>query len=116
MCHMLYNSNMWNKLLKFFEFSSKNGIYLPNAFDNDKAGPSVTLLFAHFANLLALFSIIYLTYTDPKYGTAAAITYSVITMILYMMRRITKFKVDIDDGELEAENSSTEDNNNVKPD
>ena len=92
---------MWQKFKKLLEFYSKNGAFLPAAYDADKDGPSTTLLFTHIANATAIGSIIYLVTQDAKSGTISAIVYSVITMVLYLMRRIQSFKVDADDGELE---------------
>lgn len=94
---------MLKALKQFFEFSSKNGLYLPNAYDQDKEAPSITLLIVHLANIVALASIIYLAVQDRKAGAISAIVYAVISMVLYLMRRITKFSVDVDDGELSAE-------------
>lgn len=94
---------MLTKLKEFLKFASKNGVYLPNAYDKNKSGPSVTLLFAHLANALSLISIIILMWSDITQGTIASIIYSVITMVLYMMRRITKFKVDLDEKSIDLE-------------
>lgn len=103
---------MWQKLLKILEFGSTNGYFFPAAFDQEKKGPSTTLLFTHIANAVAIGSIIYLVTQDAKSGTISAIVYSVITMVLYLMRRITSFKVDADDGEIELTSEEKE----VKPD
>lgn len=94
---------MIRRIKELLKFSSKNGLYLAMAYDNDKSGPSVTLLFAHLANAVALVSIIILMSKDIVLGTTAAILYSVITMVLYIMRRITKFKVDLDDKSIDLE-------------
>ena len=100
---------MVTRIKKFFEFASKNGLYLAMAYDNDKPGPSVTLLFAHLANTLALLSIIILISKDVTQGTITAILYSITTMVLYIMRRITKFKVDLNDKSIDLEGGDKKD-------
>lgn len=95
---------MLDKIKQILEFSSKNGLYLPAAYDADKEGPSVSLLFSHVANMVAIISIIYLVIKDTSTGTLAAIIYASLMLVFYLMRRITKFKADLDDGSLELEN------------
>lgn len=99
---------MWQSIKKSFEFSAKTGLMLPAAFDAGRGVASVTLLFAHVANAVAIGSIIYLVTQDAKSGTISAIVYSVITMVLYLMRRISSFKVDADDGEISLESDPEE--------
>ena len=94
---------MLKKIKDLFEFSSKNGLYLPHAFDAEKKGPSITLLFANTAHYVAIGVILFLAYKDVLSGAYAAIGYSAITMVLYMMRRITSFKADLDDRSIELD-------------
>lgn len=96
------------KLKQFFQFASTNGLWLLSAFDNDKPGPSASLLFAHAANTVALGAIITLIVKDTLQGTIAAIMYSVLMIVFYLMRRIKSFKADLDDKSIELE--SGEDN------
>lgn len=99
---------MLNRIKKLFEFSSKNGLYLPAAFNAETGKPSVTLLFTHIANTVAIIAIGILTYKDINLGTIAAICYSIVTMLLYLMRRVTKFKFDADDREIEVVGEETQ--------
>lgn len=92
---------MWNTLAKIFKYSSEQGLRLPAAFDKSINAPSVSLLFAHLANTVALGSVIYLITQDAKSGCVAAISYSGLCMVLYLMRRLTNVKIDATDGELE---------------
>ena len=94
---------MWSKFIELLKYYSEQGARLPAAYDSDKKGASVTLLFTHIANLVAIISIAILVYKDTTNGTIAAILYSIITMILYMMRRVTSFKADLDDKSIEIE-------------
>lgn len=92
---------MLQTLIKFLKHSATTGTFLMAAHDVDKGKASFTLLAAHIANTLAICTIIYLAAQDAKSGAISAIVYSVITMVLYLMRRIQSFKVDADDGEIE---------------
>lgn len=94
---------MIKRLKQLFEFGGKTGFYTPNAYDHDKGGPSVTLLFANTAHYLSVIIIAALAYKDVNNGAIAAITYSVITMMLYMMRRLSQFKVNVKEGEIEVD-------------
>lgn len=103
---------MLQALIKFFKHSATTGSYFPAAHDVDKGKASFTLFAAYSSNLLALCAIIYLITQDAKSGTISAIVYSVITMVLYLMRRLKSFKADLDDGEISLE--SGEDNEEAK--
>ena len=93
----------------FFKFASKLGLYLPAAYDHDKKGPSVTLLYAYTAHFVALWGIVWLVVDRRALGVLAAIGYSVAMMGFYLMRRgIKSFKVDVKDGEFSAESEDSE--------
>lgn len=98
---------MLDKLKAFLEFSSKNGLYLPSAYDNDKGGPSVSLLFSHVANFVAIVSIIYLVIKDTTAGTISAMIYASLMLVFYLMRRIVKFKADLDDRSIELDSEES---------
>lgn len=101
---------MIKRIKELLVYWSTNGANLPLAHDVDKGKGSITLLFANTAHYLSVVIIAILAYKDINNGALAAITYSVITMVLYMMRRITSFKADLDDRsiELESENKTEE--------
>jgi len=103
---------MLQALINFFKHSATTGSYFPAAHDNSTGRGSVTLLFAHSANAVAIGSVIYLITQDAKSGCVAAISYSGLCMVLYLMRRLTNVKIDATDGELEL--SSGEDNEEAK--
>lgn len=94
---------MIDKIKQFFEFASKNGLYFPGAYDNDKQGPSASLLFAHVANIVAIWGLITLINKDALQGVLAAISYSVLMIVFYLMRRISSFKADLDDKSIELD-------------
>lgn len=96
---------MLKTLIKFLNHSSTHGTPLLAAHDVDKGKASATLLFAHVANALAICTIIYLAAQDAKSGAVSAIIYSVITMVLYLMRRLSKFSLDVDDAKIDIESA-----------
>ncbi len=85
------------------KFYSETGAYLPSAYDNRSGKGSVSLLFAHIANAVAIVGIGTLLYTDLKQGVISAIFYSVLMLAFYLIRSLSKFKVDVDDGEFEID-------------
>lgn len=99
---------MLDKLKKLLEFSSKTGMWLPAAYDNQSNGPSVTLWFAHISFYLATISIILLIAADIKQGVIAASIFSALYTIFYLLRRLSKAKIDLNDGELELDNGGEE--------
>jgi hypothetical protein len=94
---------MIKRIKEILEFGSTNGFYTATAYDNDKGKGSTTLLFANSAHYLTLVIIAVLAYKDINNGAMAAIIYSVITMVLYMMRRLSKVKVDADERSIELD-------------
>lgn len=96
---------MWEKIKASFEFAATRGWNLPAAFDSEKQGPSTSLFFSHLANILALLSIIFLLIKDTFNGTIMAIIYSSLMLVFYLMRRISKFKVDLDDRSIDLQSS-----------
>lgn len=104
--------NFWNKIKEIFEYSSTHGLNLPSAFDNRTGIGSVSLLFAHVANAVAIGGIVSLLFKDLKAGVYCAMGYSSLMLIFYLMRSIGKVKVDIDDGQIELEDNESKDGKN----
>lgn len=98
---------MWNKIKAFFEFASKNGLYLPMAYDATTKKPSVTLL-AFYLGVLVSFCSVVAMHFFPKLwdATIAALTFFVLTFIFYRMRRLANVKMDLDDKSLEFSDGS----------
>lgn len=88
---------------KFMKFASKTGLYLPAAYDARTNGPSISLLFAHIANALAIGGITALMFKDLKMGVYCSIGYSTLMLAFYLLRSLSKVKVDVDDGEIELD-------------
>lgn len=84
----------------------KNGIPFLYAFDGSTKQPSITLLFAYLTFILVFISAIALHFFP---NLLAASTFSllfwIISFVMYRLRRIDKFKIDLDDKSLELESS-----------
>lgn len=98
---------MLDKFKDIMKYSSEIGWKFPAAYDNDKPGPSVSLLFAHISFYVATLATIYLLYKDHIAGTASALIMAGLYFVFYMMRRLTKAKFDIDDRSIDLENNET---------
>lgn len=96
---------MFEKVKKLLEFSAKNGLYFPTAYDKNADGPSITLLLVHLSSYMAMTSIGFLMYKDIVTGTIAAMSYSVLMLVFYMLRKLTNAKFDLDDKSFELANS-----------
>lgn len=84
-------------------------IKLPLAIDKD-GQPSVTLLFAYIAFILATLACGYLLYKDSLSGTVSALLLFFGTLVFYRMRKLDKVKFDLDDKsfELDAEDGPSD--------
>ena len=81
---------------------------LPFAIDKVTKKPSVTLLFAYVAFILATLASGYLLYRDVIAGTVSCLTLFFGTLVFYRLRRLDKVKFDLDDKSFELESSGEE--------
>lgn len=70
--------------------------------------PSITLFFPYVAFIISVIAVILLIKENTLYGTIAAIGMWIVALVLYLMRRINKAKLDINDGEIEFEGGDNE--------
>lgn len=96
---------MITKLKELFKFSAERGLNLPAAYDHQQKGPSSSLLFAHVSFFIASVSIMILMYKDINLGTVAAMLFSGLYFIFYMLRKLNKAKIDFDDKSIDLENN-----------
>jgi len=74
------------------------------AYDKDINGPSVTLLFVWISGALATTSLIALNFTDKTLSAAmVSITFWSLAVVFYRLRKLDKFKLDLDDRSIEIE-------------
>lgn len=100
---------MIHKLKQLLEFSSKTGLYLPGAYDAISDKPSVSLWFAHISFSITMILIMLLAYKDINAGVIAATIQSTLMLVFYLIRKLSKFKVDLDDREIELDSGEQED-------
>jgi len=101
---------MLEKIKKFFEFSSKNGLYLFSAYDATREEPSATLLAFHVGLILSIGSLIsYHFLPDKLVGpVSATLMFFGMTFVMYRMRNLDKVKLDLDDRSIELEDEHSE--------
>ena len=90
-----------NKITGLFQKAHDPGIKFPMACDTQADIPSSTLFFTYLSYILAYVGVIVLMGYDALYGAIGAGTLYVLSLTFYLMRRISVFRVDVTDGEIE---------------
>jgi len=91
-----------SRILKTWERWSKEGLHLPFAHDAATGKPSVTLLFPYITFVLAFVSVILLhIWPSMIVATTTSLIFWATSTIFYMLRKLTKAKIDFDDGSLD---------------
>ena len=91
-------------LKKIFDKWFDEGVRLPYAHDTTTGKPSITLLFAYTTFILTLVSAISLhKNTEHLEASIFSLVFWAISFVMYRMRRLDKFKIDIDDRSIELE-------------
>lgn len=99
---------MLKRLKELCEFGATTGLYLPGAHDNRSGKSSVSLLFAHVANFVALCGIVVLLIKDITTGVYCAIGYSTLMLTFYLLRSLDKVKLSKEGIELEGDEDQAE--------
>lgn len=95
---------MFEKILLKWRSWATNGIYLPFIHDPSTKTPSITLLFPYVTFALSVASIIALHFKIELFvATTTTLMFWLVSTILYMIRRITKAKIDLDDKSVELD-------------
>lgn len=82
----------------------KEGVNLPYAHDPEKNQPSATLLFLYISFVIAACSVIALHLKAGLFiATITAICFWVLAMVFYRIRKLDKFKIDLDDKTIELD-------------
>jgi hypothetical protein len=94
---------MLEKIKKFFEFSSKEGLYLPMAHDAIRGKPSVTLLVFYVGLILSTISLIAFHFRPETLlqPTLATLVFLSMGFVFYRMRSLDRIKFDLDDKSIE---------------
>ena len=80
-------------------------IKFPFAIDKATGKPSVTLFFAYVAFIIASCATGYLIYRDAVVGTTSALMLFFGCLLIYRLRQIDKFKVNLSERSLEVEDT-----------
>lgn len=91
-----------------FERWSEEGIRFPYAYSGDEKKPSVTLLFVWLTGMLAIGSTLALNFANTLQASIISIIFWALAMVFYRIRRIDKFKFDLDDKQIEIEGGGSE--------
>jgi len=93
-----------SKLARLLRISGTRGLYMPLAWDGDKKPASARLLFAHISFWVAVISVVALHFWSSILpATTTAILFFMLCTILYMLKNLTKAKVDLDDKSIDLE-------------
>lgn len=84
------------KLLKHF-FNSERGLPLPHAYDPVLRQASFRLFCAYVSFVIASVSIVALHWVDTHVATWTAILFWCLAMVFYMLKRLSKASIDLDD-------------------
>lgn len=96
---------MLERIKKFFEFSSKEGLHLPMAHDATKGKPSITLLIFYIAMIMTAISLTAFHFLPDKLLQPALLTLTFLAMafVFYRLRNLDKVKLDLDDKSIELD-------------
>ena len=89
----------------------EEGLRWPMAFDGETKKPSVTLLMFYFATVVMFSSVILLHYFQSIIvGTVMSVGVWIVGFVMYRMRKLDKFKFDLDDQEIELDSDDDQEN------
>jgi len=96
----------WDKLKEGWNVK---GIRVPFARQQPEGTPSFTLFCVYIAFLIAAGSVIWLHFRPTAWvPTSAAIMFWFLTMVMYKIKNISKFKADLDDKSIELDDDSAD--------
>jgi hypothetical protein len=84
-------------------FLSPTGLQAPHIYDHASQQPSFRLLCAYVTFLLAVCSVVALHFFEVSIATWTAIGLYSLSMVFYMLKRLVKAKIDLDDKSIELE-------------
>lgn len=95
-----------DKLRKLLASACNPGLKLPHAYDTATKQSSFRLLCAYLSFILAAGSVVALHFTDVSTATWTAIGFYALCMVFYMLKRLTKASIDLDDRTVSLEDNS----------
>lgn len=100
---------MWKAIKDKWKEWCIKGVNLPYAHDPVTGKPSITLLFPYITFVLAVGSVIALHFkVGMLIATVVAIMFWALSVVFYMIRKLNKAKLDLNDGTIELDNGESE--------
>lgn len=97
-------------LSKWLKKAVNAGLPFPHAYDPVPKQPSFRLLTAYVSFLIATISVIALHFNAGLLvASGVSIAYFALNMVFYMLKKLTKAKIDLDDQQIDLESDDTED-------
>ena len=91
-------------MTKWWTKISTKGLHLPFMHDSVSGKPSVTLLFCYITFVLALVSVILLHIKASMFlATSTSLFFWIVSVVFYRLRKLDKFKMDLDNKTIELE-------------
>jgi len=95
---------MFKGLKQFWVDGSVKGWHFPFAFDPRTQKPSITLLFPYITFVLSVISVIALHFKPTLIiATTTTLVFWAVSVVFYMLRKLSKAKFDLDDKSFELE-------------
>jgi len=100
---------MFNIIKDKLSFWSNNGIRFLYAFDATTGQPSVTLFFSYVTFWLAICGSVAVYFkSDLLFASINSIVFWILAFVMYRIRHLDKFKLDLDDRSLELSGDDDE--------
>lgn len=100
---------MWGKIKELIKLSNSYGMPLPMVRDEPEGRPSFTLLCVYISFMVAVWSVIGLYHDINRFVAACtAISFWVIAMVFYRLKKLDKAKIDLDDKSIELNSEEKE--------
>lgn len=99
-----------NKIKELWKEFCIKGMHLPFAHDPVTGKPSVTLLFPYLTFVITVISIIALHFKPSLvFATSMCIIFWALSVVFYMLRKLSKAKFDLDNKSLELDSGEKND-------
>lgn len=97
---------MLDRLKQAFKLAIDAGLPLPHAYDPVPKEPSFRLLCAYISFVVATVSVVALHFAPVSIATWTAIGFYALCMLFYMLKKLSKAKIDLDDRSIELDSES----------
>lgn len=99
-------SRLFSKLEKL----CRRGLYFPMALDPNTNKPSITLLIFYTMFIIMMGSLVYTHIYNNYIPSLVTLATFISSFVMYRMRKVDKFKLDVDDGQIELSGDNKNEN------